>query len=211
MEAIEDVLALGTARDYGRRFLTTHLRVKYGVRARINDVRVALQQVDKLGTTLRRPDKKRKRRWEAIFPGPNWVWSIDGHDKLGRNYGIWIYAAIDAYSRKIIWIYVGSSNRTAVSVAKQHLEVTKAMNWCPRYFRANRGKETLMLADAHFALFLAFLQQAGFNDDDLNAVKVRDCFLYGTSTANVRIEATWRKMISLQTSSWMVGIIPLNS
>ena len=36
---------------------------------------------------------------------------IDGHDKLAR-FGIEIYGCVDAYSRKIIWFFVGSSNRT---------------------------------------------------------------------------------------------------
>ena len=34
---------------------------------------------------------------EYIIPGPNQLWSIDGHCKLSF-YGIEIYAAIDAYS-----------------------------------------------------------------------------------------------------------------
>jgi hypothetical protein len=36
-------------------------------------------------------------------------------------YGIEIYAAIDAYSRYVVWIYVGVSGMTAVSVVRQYL------------------------------------------------------------------------------------------
>lgn len=49
---------------------------------------------------------QRKPRGEYIVDGPNAVWSVDGYEKLA-NWGIQIYAAIDAYSRYIIWFYVG--------------------------------------------------------------------------------------------------------
>ena len=45
------------------------------------------------------------------------VWSADGHDKL-KDFGIEIYGIIDAYSRYIVFIYVGISSRTAVAVQK---------------------------------------------------------------------------------------------
>ena len=51
------------------------------------------------------------------MPGPNWLWSVDGYLKL-EPYGIEIYAAIDAYSRYIIWIYCGITARTGVSVVR---------------------------------------------------------------------------------------------
>ncbi|KAM4060319.1 hypothetical protein HRG_014236 [Hirsutella rhossiliensis] len=43
---------------------------------------------------------------QFLVPGPNYQWCIDGHDKL-KAYGFEIYAAIDAYSRNIIWFYIG--------------------------------------------------------------------------------------------------------
>src|SRR5438067_109121 len=49
---------------------------------------------------------QRKARGEYVVPGPNFVWSVDGYEKLSQ-YGFQIYACIDAFSRYIIWIYVG--------------------------------------------------------------------------------------------------------
>jgi hypothetical protein len=74
--------------------LQSNLR-QQGYRAREDDVRNALKLQDPTGTKTRKPEAKRKRRLEYIVPGPNFLWSIDGHDKLA-NYGIEIYAAIDA-------------------------------------------------------------------------------------------------------------------
>ena len=40
---------------------------------------------------------------EFIVRGPDWLWCIYGRDKF-RNYGIGIYAAVDVFSRKILWM-----------------------------------------------------------------------------------------------------------
>ena len=60
---------------------------------------------------------KKRQRMKFTVKGPNHVRSIDGHDKLSR-FGFEIYGAIDAYSRYVVWCYVGILNRTAVSVNK---------------------------------------------------------------------------------------------
>jgi hypothetical protein len=48
---------------------------------------------------------KNRRKGEYIVPGPDYIWSIDGYEKLSP-FGFKIYVAIDAYFRYIIWIYV---------------------------------------------------------------------------------------------------------
>ncbi|KAL5051343.1 hypothetical protein BDW71DRAFT_193744 [Aspergillus fruticulosus] len=50
-----------------------------------------------------------------VVPGPDFIWSIDGYLKLVL-YRFEIYAAIDAYSHYIIWIYMGTSSHTAISI-----------------------------------------------------------------------------------------------
>jgi hypothetical protein len=91
----------GSARSYGREMLQTNLR-RHGYRATENNVRAAIKLHDGEGSEARKPGIKRKRELKRpVIPGPNHLWSIDGHDKF-RNYGIEIYAAIDAYSRRII-------------------------------------------------------------------------------------------------------------
>ncbi|KAL3496438.1 hypothetical protein BJX62DRAFT_222109 [Aspergillus germanicus] len=81
-------------------------------------------------------------------------------------YGIEIYAAIDAYSCYIIWIYVGISSRTVV--------------------------KTILLAEAQHKL------QQSLHPE----IHIRDCYLYGTSTANQRIEAWWLQL-TLQIGSFV--------
>lgn len=103
---VEQVLQQGECRCYGRELLRTYLRVKFSHNARDDDVRDALSHLDEKGTKSRRPGpKKNHKRGEYITPGPDWLWCCDGHDKF-RNYGIEIYAGVDAYSRRIQWCYV---------------------------------------------------------------------------------------------------------
>jgi hypothetical protein len=131
-------------------------------------------------SVTRRLADLQRHRGAYIVPGPNFIWSIDGYLKLAL-YGIEIYAAIDAYSRYIIWIYVGISSRTAVSVLRQFLDVVQVTQQQPRFVRSDRGTETILLAEAHHKL------QRSNSPEML----LSECYLYGTSTANQRIEAWW--------------------
>jgi len=49
-------------------------------------------------------------------PGPKYVWYVDGYDKL-KPFGFYIHAAIDVYSRRILWLEVSSSNNNPFLVA----------------------------------------------------------------------------------------------
>jgi hypothetical protein len=77
-----------------------------------------VKELDPIGLQRRTNDMQRHRE-EYIVPSPDYIWSLDGHDKLS-NWGIEIYAAIDAYSRFIVWIYVGISNRIEQLVVRQY-------------------------------------------------------------------------------------------
>jgi hypothetical protein len=106
IDAIEQLLAEGRIRQYGRRQLITHLARKHGHRSRRNNILTALQILYEYGVTSRTPGMKKKRRDNYVVPGLDWLWCFDGHDKLSR-FGIEIYGCVDAYARKIIWFFVG--------------------------------------------------------------------------------------------------------
>ena len=65
---------------------------------------------------------RRLHRRDYISPGPNFVWHIDGYDKL-KPYGFPIHGAIDGFSRKVLWLNVGTTNNnplvTAVYLSEQ--------------------------------------------------------------------------------------------
>ena len=115
---------------------------------------------------------------EYIVPGLDFIWSIDGHDKLSA-WGIEIYAGIDGYSRNIIWIYVGISNRTTISVASQYLLTVHELGYHPRIIRSDRGKETDLLSEIHYL----------FSRTTAPEIPFEETYFYGTSTHNQRIES----------------------
>ncbi|OIW25505.1 hypothetical protein CONLIGDRAFT_497468 [Coniochaeta ligniaria NRRL 30616] len=94
-----------------------------------------------------------RRRGGFTVPGPNYTWSIDGYLKL-EPFGFEIYAAIDAYSRYIVWFYVGISVTTARSVLAQYVEAVQHRKFMPLSFRADRGGETTLVAGVHYYLSL---------------------------------------------------------
>jgi hypothetical protein len=152
-----------------------------------------VRELDPVGVYRRRHDLNR-HRGEYIVPGPNYVWSIDGHDKLS-HWGIQIYAAIDAHSRYVTWIYVGITNRTAISVLQQFVDTLKSENIQPRFIRSDRGGETTLIAAAHYALLKKY-------HEDLI---VSECYWFGTSTANQRIEAWWSQLTKSLLFLWRVS------
>jgi hypothetical protein len=201
-EAVTNALASG-GRNYGRNYMSTALRLE-GHRARFDDIAHELQRQDPDSASRRKPGKgNRQRRAEFINPGPDHLWCIDGHDKL-VPWGIHIYAAIDAFSRKINWVYVGNANRARIAVARQYLQTVDALDWCPRFIRADKGQEAVLLGDAHLRLFLDHRHVLGDDQSTLDTLPVADCFFFGASSANQRIENWWLRLRCGQLEWWIV-------
>ena len=60
-----------------------------------------------------------------------------------------------------------------------------------------------MLADAHFSFYIEHRRASGLTKEELKRLPLRDCYMYGTSTANIRIESFWNGMIRRQTGPWL--------
>jgi hypothetical protein len=110
VKVLQDALAEGTIRGYGHSLLWAHLRRNH-IRVRFDDMREVIQALDPANVRHRRPGMSTNARGEYICEGPDDVWSIDGYDKLKR-WGINVYGAIDGYSRRLLWVYTGITNRT---------------------------------------------------------------------------------------------------
>ncbi|CAC5424469.1 unnamed protein product [Mytilus coruscus] len=67
-----------------------------------------LRMIDPDGVARRRKIRLIRRRY--TIPGPNFVWHIDGYDKL-NPFGFPIHGAIDGFSRRILWLKVDPSNK----------------------------------------------------------------------------------------------------
>jgi hypothetical protein len=210
---VQEQLDLGTIESYGRGLLHGFLRNQGCIASRLAaslDPSTLfranhLLQRDRIFSVYRelnpaaiqrRTQDLQRHRGEYIVPGPDFVWSVDGYCKL-QAFGIEIYAAIDAYSRYVTWIYVGITARTAISVLRQYLDTIQDTGYCPRIIRSDRGTETTMCADAHFKLSTSLRSNeeiAGFED----------AYWYGTSTANQRIESWWAQLSKGSIWQWRV-------
>jgi hypothetical protein len=141
---------------------------------------------------------------------------MDGHDKF-RIAGIQIYGCVDAFSRKVIWIYVGHNSRTQVSVVHQYLKLLLRKRRVAEILRTDHGVETPMMADAHFAirqdndhlrdkarsLQIPFRNHAA-DVEGGRPLTLPDCFYYGPSTKNIAIETWWGRLLDHQLRPWRV-------
>jgi hypothetical protein len=145
-----------------------------------------LRELDPEGVEQRRK-RAFQHRGQVVLQGPNDVWSMDAYCKL-EHWGVQIYAVVDAYSRFVVWYYVGISGRTAISVLGQYISTVVSGGIIPRKIRTDRGAETPMTADAHYKLSSEVRQV-----DDRHPLDFGDTFRFGTSKQNSVIERWWRQ------------------
>ena len=55
-----------------------------------------MKTIDPEGVSLRKAHRLKRRKYRA--KGPNYVWHVNGYDKL-KPYGFCIHGSIDGYSR----------------------------------------------------------------------------------------------------------------
>jgi hypothetical protein len=110
-------------------------------------------------------------------------------------WGIEIYAAVDAYSRFVVWVYIGVTARTAVSVLRQYIDTLDNEKVHPQVLRSDHGVETPLVAAAHHQFMLKHEPECA----------LEDFYWFGTSTANQRIEAWWGQLSKSSIYRWRVS------
>ncbi|KAI8957879.1 hypothetical protein F5Y11DRAFT_338003 [Daldinia sp. FL1419] len=183
----EETKNSGRIGELGRRYLHDYIRDKNG-NYFPRDTLYEIYKEFFPDAVHQRTWRKRRQKGEFIVYGPNQVWSIDGHDKL-LPWGIHIYGAIDGYSRFLVWYQVSYAGSTAISTLKQYLRAVRKLGYTPRTCRADRGKELPLLSAAHWTLVRAF-----YENYDGSVVEFGDCFYYGRSMDNTRIEFWWGQL-----------------
>ena len=110
-------------------------------------------------------------------------------------YDIEIYAAIDAYSWYIIWIYVKITACTEVSILQQFLNAIEKLGIQSQIAWSDWGAETVLLAEAHHKFWWLY-------DPD---ILLKNCYFYGSSVFNQQIEAWWGQMSKEQLFKWWIS------
>ncbi|KNF04230.1 hypothetical protein PSHT_09493 [Puccinia striiformis] len=77
--------------------------------------------------------------------GPHHIWSANGHNKL-EPYGITTYGFVDAWSRKILGMFVHVTNNDPMHVGVYFLQIVKESGEIPLKVTTDHGTETMDLA-----------------------------------------------------------------
>lgn len=178
---IEQELA-GSKCNVGYRKMWKHLKAKYGIAVKRDVVRKCLAKLDPLGVESR--TKKRLRRRAYSSRGPNFIWHIDGHDKL-KPFGFSIHGCIDGFSRRLIWLEVGTTNKNPKVIWKYYLDAVRQVRGVPQRMRSDDGTENSIVE----ALQIFLQSHHGDEHSGFGS------FAIGTSTSNQRIEAYWSQLI----------------
>ncbi|XP_031358157.1 uncharacterized protein LOC116181857 [Photinus pyralis] len=184
---IEELLE-GSGRFHGYRWI--HLKcLQRGLVVKQETVRLLLKILDPTGVSTRR--RRRLRRRDYFNKGPNYLWHMDGYDKL-KPYGIAISGCIDGFSRYIIWLQASYTNNNPRIISGYYISAVESCGGCPRSVRSDLGTE-----NRHVEQMQIFLRNNLESDDSLPP------FIYGSSTHNQRIEAWWGILRKHNAQFWM--------
>ena len=151
--------------------------IRKGYICRRDDVRKLIKSIDPEGVESRR--KRRLVRRKYVTQGPNYVWHIDGHDKL-KPFGFSIHGCIDGFSRRIMWLEVCTSNKDPEVIAKFYLDTVKQHGFIPLQIKADDGTEHSLIQPIH-----VYLRTLDGTHPNLNSFSIT------SSPLNQRIEAFW--------------------
>ena len=163
--------SVASGQQHGYRWLF-HKCQSHGLKVRKEDVRLILSALDPDGSALRKARRLRRRTYSV--KGPNYLWHLDGYDKI-KPFGLCIHGCIDGFSRKLIWLNVYSTNNDPRIVAGYFYNAIQETGGCPFNMRGDRGTENVIVKEMQSQL----VQQQGGK------------YMEGTSTANQRIECFW--------------------
>ena len=162
----------GHRRMWRRLMRTHHLHVKR------KTVLELMWILDSEGVQRRKAHRLLRRRYVAA--GPNYIWHMDGYDKL-KPFGFAIHGAIDGYSRRILWLEIGSTNNNPSVICQYYLDCIEQVGCAPRVLRCDLGTENSTVKNL----------QPFFRRNDHDNFAGVNSFLQGKSTSNQRIEAWW--------------------
>ncbi|KAJ8669224.1 hypothetical protein QAD02_000483 [Eretmocerus hayati] len=171
----------GPGYNLGYRALHNKIKYSYKLHVKRDTVYQILSIADPEG--IRDRAAKRLRRRQFRCPGPNYVWSFDGYDKL-KGFGFPIHGCIDAFSRQILWLEVATTNNDPKVTANHYLKTVKKQKCVPVIARCDNGGENTLIGSLQICL-------RSKHDDKMAGPK---SYVTGKSTHNQRIESFWGQL-----------------
>ncbi|EFP79746.1 uncharacterized protein PGTG_06067 [Puccinia graminis f. sp. tritici CRL 75-36-700-3] len=183
VSCIEEIHQTPEGRNAGYRKMRQLLQTKYGLHIHTLTVAMINRTLDPDGVQNRAKRVLKRRVFKT--PGPNFIWSADGHDKL-KKFGITIYGFIDAWSRKILGLFVHVTNNDPRHIGYYYLQLVKREGGIPRRTTTDKGTETIQMAGHQINLTEEFNHECPDPSQS---------HLFTKSTHNQKIECLWSQMM----------------
>lgn len=143
---------------------------------------------------VERRSRHRLQRREYHAKGPNFIWHLDGYDKL-KPYRLCIHGCIDGYSRQIMWLEVGCTNNYPGVIASYFIDCVQNVSGTTAHvICGDMGIENVRIADIQ--LYLRHKAKESWSGEK--------GFLCGQSVANQRIEGGWGQLWRGAPDWWMI-------
>ena len=179
VEAVQKELE-GPGKLLGYRAMHKKIRLEHNLNVTRDQVYNVMYHLDPEGLESRGgvgAKKVRRKAGNFTSRGPNWVHSLNGHDKLmgyqNSTFPLAIYGCLDTASRKLLWLRVWTTSSDPKLIGRWYLEYLCETKVMSAMMRLDKGTETGTMATMH-----AFLRRH-HNDMD-----PEDTVLYGPSTSN---------------------------
>ena len=178
IDAVQAELRGGWQR-LGYRSMNLKLRNEHNIflpRKLVSDI---MWDLDPQGVEARKlRKKKRSMKKPFICDGPNWLSSLNGHDKMmgfqNSTFPLALYGCLDTFSRKILFLHVWTRNSDPLVIGKFYMMYLNKAKIIPNYLHIDKGTETGVMASIH-----AYLRsKCGDMEDPTDTV------IYGPSTSN---------------------------
>lgn len=188
LEAVREFTAAGPNSIASTRAVTRAMRVTRGLNAIRADVAEAQDILAPELVEDRRTGRLQRRTYQS--EGSNYLWHIDGYDKLAP-FGLPIHGCVDGFSRYILWLKLGTTNRRPEQTCLYFLEAVS--KYClPHSIRVDAGTENSNIKYAQV-----------FLSDGLPRLTPLNHVLVGSSNHNERIERFWGLLRTQKINYWI--------
>ena len=125
------------------RYRLMHQKLRQmGVATDQETVRLTLKALDPEGVICRSRNRLKGRI--CISKGPNYMWHIDGSDKL-KLFGFAIHGCMDGYSHKTIWLKTLPSNNDPKITADIYIKCISKSMIVLQILHADTGRENVLI------------------------------------------------------------------
>ncbi|MEQ2300387.1 hypothetical protein AMECASPLE_024911 [Ameca splendens] len=149
-----------------------------------------LRQLNPQGIALRTRRRFTRRMYHSM--GPNYIWHVDGYDKL-KPFGLALSECTDDFSRRMMWLVCGNTNNNPSVIALNYINCVKSFGVIPMRLQTDLGTENGTMAAIQCILRHAHTDYyAGSSSQS-----------YGSSTGNQHIESWWSFFRKGRPQFWM--------